>query len=184
MKKLFCVFVVLFGLAFGNDMDDHQAEDASGYEDEGSSGPFYELSELLEFRFCTLTVRDHLACRFADSMLSHLDSMRRVQDYEEKMEKAKEAGKTDEAKKLMGRGMKVIKSSFDNLLKACEIWDEMSYRGKQFIINHVVYTQDGEASRIIQDEDEMLDACERANEEQKKWQKAIKKYEEEIKAKK
>ena len=56
MKKLFCVFVVLFGLAFGNEMDDHQAEDASGYEDEGSSGPFYELSELKDSKFCTLTV--------------------------------------------------------------------------------------------------------------------------------
>lgn len=184
MKKLFCVFVVLFGLAFSNEMDDHQAEDASGYEDEGSSGPFYELSELLDFKFCTLTVRDHLACKFADSMLSHLDSMRRVQDYGEKMEKAKEAGKTDEAKKLGGRWLKVLKSSADDYLKACGIWDEMSYRGKQFIINHVVHTQDGETSRVVKDEDEMLDACERMNELQKELQKAIKKYEEEIKAKK
>lgn len=176
MKKLFCVFVVLFGLAFSNEMDDHQAEDG------GYSGPVYELSELLDFKFCTLTVRDRLACKFADSMLSHLDSMRRVQDYGEKMEKAKEAGKTDEAKKLMGRGMKVLKSSLDNLLKACEIWDEMTYRGKQFIINHVVITQDGETKRFT--EDEMLDLCEFVNEKQKDLQEAIKEREEEIKAKK
>lgn len=177
MKKLFCVFVVLFGLAFSNDMDDHQAEDG------GSSGPFYELSELLEFRFCTLTVRDPIACKFADSMFSSMDGMRRAKSYVEKAEKAKEAGKTDEEIKLIGRGLKVAKSSFDNLLKACEIWGEMSYRGKQFIINHVVYTQDGKISRAP-DEDEMLYACERANEEQKELQNAIKKYEEEIKAKK
>ena len=182
MKKLLCVFVVLFGLAFGSEMDGHQAEDTGGYEDEGSSGPFYELSELLEFRFCTLTVRDPIACKFADSMLSWVDGMRRVQDYGEKMEKAKEAGKTDEARKLRGRQLKVAKSSFDSFLKACEIWDEMSYRGKQFIINHVVHTQDGETGRFT--EDEMLDLCEFVNEKQKELQEAIKKYEEEIKAKK
>ena len=176
MKKLLCVFVVLFGLAFSNEMDDHQAEDG------GSGGPFYELSELLEFRFCTLTVRDPIACKFADSMLSWVDGMRRVQDYGEKMEKAKEAGKTDEARKLRGRQLKVAKSSFDSFLKACEIWDEMSYRGKQFIINHVVHTQDGETGRFT--EDEMLDLCEFVNEKQKELQEAIKKYEEEIKAKK
>ena len=184
MKKLLCVFVVLFGLAFSNEMDDHQDEDASGYEDEGYSGPFYELSELLEFRFCTLTVRDPIACKFADSMLSAMDGARRASSYMEKMEKAKEAGKTDEARRLKGRQLKVAKSSFDSFLKACEIWDEMSYRGKQFIINHVVHTQDGETGRIIQDEDEMLDLCEFFNEKQKDLQKAIKEYEEEIKAKK
>ena len=112
-----------------------------------------------------------------------MDGARRTSSYMEKMEKAKEAGKTDEAKKLRGRQLKVAKSSLDSFLKACEIWDEMSYRGKQFIINHVVITQDGEISRAP-DEDEMLDECGRANELQKELQKAIKKYEEEIKAKK
>ena len=177
MKKLFCVFVVLFGLAFSNEMDDHQAEDG------GSSGPFYELSELLDFKFCTLTVRDRLACKFLEFMHLARDSQIRMEDYYRKAEEAKEAGKTYEEIKLRGSELKAFESLVDNALKACEIWDEMSYRGKQFIINHVVITQDGEISRAP-DEDEMLDECGRANELQKELQKAIKKYEEEIKAKK
>ena len=184
MKKLFCVFVVLFGLAFSNEMDDHQAEDASGYEDEGSSGPFYELSELLDFKFCTLTVRDRLACKFLEFVNLAGDSDIRMRDYYRKAEEAKEAGKPNEEIKLRGSGLKAFESLVDNALKACEIWDRMSYRSKQFMINHVVHTRDGETGRFP-DEDEMLDTCGRTlYEEQERLQKAIKKYEEEIKAKK
>ena len=179
MKKLFCVFVVLFGLAFSNEMDDHQAEDG------GYSGPVYELSELKDSKFCTLTVRDRLACKFLEFANLARDSQIRMEDYYRKAEEAKEAGKTYEEIKLRGSELKAFESFVDNALKACEIWDDMTYRGKQFLINHVVHTQDGETSRVVKDEDEVLDACGRAlNEEQERLQKAIKEYEEEIKAKK
>ena len=154
MKSLLCAFILLLGLARAYDLSSK-----------------HDLIDLLDTSFCTSKIDDKEVCRYADSMLLAYDALRRLDTYKDKIDKAKALGDRDETSRLGALKLKVGEDFFRSVLKACDAWDAMTYKGRRFIVDSVVHVSDGTTSEVIRSEDEMEGLCVDVAAELKKLEK-------------
>ena len=153
MKKILLALALFFGLA------------SVGVAAE-KEGKKYNVKDLVDARVCIKDMKiDADVCSFSESIVLHIRTFRLARDYENKHEEAKEAGNEDEANKLLARSDNLVVEAAQHMLKACKIWGETSYRGRQFILDSVVYTSlAGEDKPLWDSSESIIIECEKAEE--------------------
>lgn len=151
MKKILLALALFFGLASVGVAAEKQ-------------GKKYNAKDLLDDMVCIRDIRiDAEVCYFSDAVMLNISAVQLALDYKHKYEEAKKAGNENEANKLLARANKLFVEAAQHMLKACKIWDRTSYRGRQFILDSVVYTTwFGEDTLLWDSSESIILECEKA----------------------